>query len=178
MTTAFARMKSSRALLASLAAVAFAIATGVVVAFGPVRGTTAPVVAYTLLDGTQHSSADWRGKVVLVNFWATTCTTCVREMAQIAALHERYKARGFETVAVSMRYDAPASVAHYASTRRLPFGVAIDNTGAIAQGFGDVDATPTTFLIDQRGRIVARVVGTPDFAKLDAQIENLLAAPA
>ena len=178
MTIVFAKLKSSRALLASLAALGFAIAIGVVVAFGPARSTTAPVVAYTLLDGTQHSSADWRGKVVLVNFWATTCATCVREMAEIAALHERYKARGFETVAVSMRYDAPASVAHYASTRRLPFGVAIDNTGAIAEGFGDVEATPTTVFIDQRGRIVARVVGTPDFAALGGQIEDLLAAPA
>lgn len=175
---ALASLKSSRALLASLAAVALAIAVGVAVAFGPARGAAAPVVAYTLLDGTQHSSADWRGKVVLVNFWATTCATCVREMAQIAALHDRFKARGFETVAVSMHYDAPASVAHYASTRQLPFGVVIDNTGAIAQSFGNVDATPTTFLIDQRGRIVARVVGAPDFAALGAQIENLLAAPA
>lgn len=178
MTTAFARMKSSRAALASLAAVALAIAVGVAVAFGPARSAAAPVVAYTLLDGTQHSSADWRGKVVLVNFWATTCTTCVREMAQIAALHDRFKSRGFDTVAVSMRYDAPASVAHYAATRRLPFGVAIDNTGAIAQGFGDVDATPTTYLIDKRGRIAARIVGAPDFAQLDAQIADLLAAPA
>lgn len=178
MTAALARIKSSRAAIASLAAVAVAVALGVGAAFGTARGTPAPVVAYTLLDGTQHSSADWRGKVVLVNFWATTCTTCVREMAQIAALHDKFKARGYDTVAVSMQYDAPASVAHYATTRRLPFGIAIDNTGAITQGFGDVEATPTTFLIDKRGRIAARFVGAPDFAQLDAQIADLLAAPA
>lgn len=178
MTTALASMRCSPAWLASLAAIALAIAFGVALAFGPARGTAAPVVAYTLLDGSQHSSADWRGKVVLVNFWATTCASCVREMAQIAALHDRFKARGFETVAVSMRYDAPAAVAHYAATRKLPFGVAIDNTGTIAQSFGDVEATPTTFLIDQRGRIAERIVGAPDFATLGAQIEKLLAAPA
>ncbi|HRP28398.1 MAG TPA: TlpA disulfide reductase family protein [Burkholderiaceae bacterium] len=178
MTTALARIKSSRAAIASLAAIAVAVALGVGAAFGTARGTPAPVVAYTLLDGTQHSSADWRGKVVLVNFWATTCASCVHEMPQIAALHEQFKARGFETIAVSMRYDAPASVVHFATTRRLPFGVAIDNTGAIAQGFGDVEATPTTFLVDKRGRIVDRFVGTPDFAALGERIESLLAAPA
>lgn len=178
MKTASTRIRLSRALLVLLVATAAAIALGVATLLAPQRGAPSPVVAYTLLDGTQHSSADWRGKVVLVNFWATTCASCVHEMPQIAALHDRFKGRGLETVAVSMRYDAPASVVHYATTRRLPFGVAIDNTGAIAQGFGDVEATPTTFLVDKRGRVVDRFVGTPDFAALGERIESLLAAPA
>lgn len=178
MKTASTRIRLSRTLLVLLVASAAAIALGVATLLAPQRSAPAPVVTYTLLDGTQHSSADWRGKVVLVNFWATTCASCVHEMPQIAALHARFKPLGLETVAVSMRYDAPASVVHYATTRRLPFGVAIDNTGAIAQGFGDVEATPTTFLIDKRGRIVDRFVGTPDFAALGERIERLLAAPA
>lgn len=175
MSPALPEKKSSRTLLAALAAIV--IAFGVATVLGSARNDTAPAVAYTLLDGTQHSSAQWRGKVVLVNFWATTCTSCVREMPQIAALHDKFKARGFETVAVSMSYDAPASVAHYVETRGLAFGVAIDNTGAIAQSFGDVEATPTTFVVDKHGKIVERIVGTPDFAALSARIESLLAAP-
>lgn len=178
MSRAPSRIKALRTPLAALAAGAIAIAFGAGVLIGPARSETAPAVAYTLLDGAQHSSDQWRGKVVLVNFWATTCTSCVREMAQIAALHDRFKARGFDTVAVSMRYDAPAAVVDYAQTRRLPFGVAIDNTGAIARSFGDVEVTPTTFVIDKRGRIAERIVGTPDFAALGARIERLLAAPA
>lgn len=136
----------------------------------------APQFSYTLLDGRKASSDELRGKVVLVNFWATSCTTCVAEMPQIMATHEKFRSRGFETLAVAMSYDPPAYVAHFAETRKLPFGVVIDNTGAIATGFGDVRLTPTTFVIDKRGAIVKRYVGAPDFPKLHQLLDELLAA--
>ena len=136
----------------------------------------APAVSYTLLDGSKGHSDQWRGKVVLVNFWATTCAICVAEMPQVVATHQRFKARGFDTLAVAMSYDPPVLVANYAESRRLPFGVVIDNTGAIAKGFGDVQLTPTTFVINQRGEIVKRYVGAPDFAALNALIDKLLKA--
>lgn len=135
----------------------------------------APAVSYTLLDGSKASSETLRGKVLLVNFWATSCTTCVAEMPQIVATHEKFKSRGYETVAVAMSYDPPAYVARFAETRKLPFGVAIDNTGAIAKSFGDVQMTPTTFLIDKQGRVVKRYLGAPDFAALHTLIGELLA---
>jgi peroxiredoxin len=135
----------------------------------------APVVAYTLLDGTPSSTDALRGKVVLVNFWATTCAVCVHEMPQIVATHNKFSARGFETLAVAMSYDPPAAVAHFAQSRELPFGVVIDNTGAVARSFGDVRLTPTTLLINKRGEIVKRYVGEPDFAALHRLVETLLA---
>lgn len=134
----------------------------------------APVVDYTLLDGAKRSTADLRGKVVLVNFWATSCTTCIKEMPQIVATHDKYKARGFDTLAVAMSYDPPAYVIRFVESRKLPFGVAIDNTGSIAQSFKDVRLTPTTVLISKRGEIVKRYVGEPDFAALHMLIEKLL----
>ena len=73
-----------------------------------------------------------------------------------------------------MSYDPPAFVARFAETRGLPFGVAIDNTGSVAQAFGSVQMTPTTFLINKRGEIVKRFVGEPDFAALHDLIEKLL----
>lgn len=140
------------------------------------RNEPAPAVTYTLLDGTKVSTDDLRGKVVLVNFWATSCVTCVKEMPDIAATHEKFRARGFETIAVAMSYDPPAFVSRFAETRQLPFAVAIDHTGEIARGFGDVRLTPTTFLIDKRGDIVKRYVGEPDFAALHVLVDKLLAA--
>ncbi len=137
--------------------------------------TLAPAVDYVLLDGQKASSKQWTGKVMLVNFWATSCATCVKEMPQIVATHEKFKARAFDTVAVAMSYDPPAFVAKYAETRKLPFGVAIDNTGTVASAFGQVQMTPTTFLINKRGEIVKRYVGEPDFAALHGLIEQLLA---
>ena len=136
---------------------------------------SAPSFEYTLLDGRQARSSDLRGRVLLVNFWATSCVTCVAEMPNIVALHERFKARGFETLAVAMSYDPPALVSNYAQSRRLPFGVVIDNTGRIAQAFGDVHLTPTSVLIDKQGGIVSRWTGAPDFAALGRQVEGLLA---
>lgn len=135
----------------------------------------APKVPYTLLDGSKSSTDAQRGKVLLVNFWATSCVTCVAEMPQIVATHEKFKARGYETVAVAMSYDPPAYVARFAQSRALPFGVAIDNTGEVAKAFGDVKMTPTTFLIDKQGRIVKQYLGAPDFAALHRLIGELLA---
>ena len=134
-----------------------------------------PAVDYTLLNGQKASSQQWAGKVMLVNFWATSCATCVKEMPQIVATHQKFKARGLDTLAVAMSYDPPAFVAKFAETRGLPFGVAIDNTGSVAQAFGPVQMTPTTFLINKRGEIVKRYVGEPDFAALHGLIEKLLA---
>lgn len=135
----------------------------------------APAVNYVLLNGQAASSQQWAGKVMLVNFWATSCATCVKEMPQVVATHNKFKDRGFDTVAVAMSYDPPAFVAKFAETRGLPFGVAIDNTGKVAQAFGQVQMTPTTFLINKRGEIVKRYVGEPDFAALHGLIEKLLA---
>jgi peroxiredoxin len=135
----------------------------------------APNFSYTLLDGAKSSTEALRGKVVLVNFWATSCVSCVKEMPEIVATHKKYQPRGFETLAVAMSYDPPAYVANFAQSRQLPFGVVIDNTGAIAKAFSDVRLTPTTYLIDKKGAIVKRYVGEPDFAELHALVEKLLA---
>ena len=171
-------MPVSRRHLATAALVAAAFAAGWL-AFGRSAVVEpAPAVNYTLLDGQQLSTHKLKGQVVLVNFWATSCTTCVAEMPQIMATHEKYKARGYQTLAVAMSYDPPAYVANFAKTRQLPFGVAIDNTGDIAKGFGDIKLTPTTFLINKRGEIVKRYVGAPDFAALHTLVEKLLAEQA
>jgi peroxiredoxin len=158
------------------AIVALAVGVGGYLAFQSV-GTKdmAPTVGYTLLDGKQSTTDQQRGKVLLVNFWATSCTTCVHEMPQIVATHEKFKGRGFDTLAVAMSYDPPAYVINFAETRKLPFGVAIDNTGAIAKSFGQVQLTPTSVLINKRGEIVKRYVGEPDFVALHQLVEKLLA---
>jgi peroxiredoxin len=139
------------------------------------RLETAPAFEYTLLDGSRGNSAAQRGQVLLLNFWATSCAICVAEMPALVATHHKYQARGLQTLAVAMKYDPPAYVSDFAQSRRLPFGVVIDNTGAIARGFGDVKATPTTFVIDKRGGIAKTLVGAPDFNKLHALLEKLLA---
>lgn len=134
----------------------------------------APIVALSLIDGRQLDTATLRGKVVFVNFWATSCPPCVKEMPQMAATQSRFAARGYETVAVAMSHDKPEWVREFARRHVLPFPVALDASGVAADAFGKVRLTPTSFLIDRRGRIVQQYVGEPDWTKLNARIEALL----
>jgi len=140
------------------------------------RTQQAPNVAFTSLDGKRFTTADLRGQVVLVNFFATSCAICVHEMPKMVETYQRYHARGLDFVAVAMQYDAPSYVVDYAQSRQLPFKVAFDAHGEAADRFGDVDATPTTFVVDKQGRIIARYVGEPDFDALDRLIEKQLNA--
>lgn len=146
-----------------------------VAAYVSTGSSAAPASTFVLLDGSSRTTADLKGKVTLVNFWATSCTTCVHEMPRIIETYQKYKDRGYETLAVAMSYDPPSYVVNFTETRKLPFKVAIDNTGAVAQAWGDVKLTPTTYIVDKKGRIVKRYVGEPDFAELHGLIERLLA---
>jgi peroxiredoxin len=142
--------------------------------YGCSGARAAPDSTFVLLDGSRQTAADLKGKVTLVNFWATSCVTCVAEMPKIVSTHNKYHARGYDTVAVAMSYDPPSYVVNYTETRKLPFKVAIDNTGAVAKAWGDVQLTPTTYLVNKRGQIVKQYVGEPDFAALHELIEKLL----
>lgn len=154
------------------AALVLAVGAGVLIS---TTDSTAPESTFVLLDGSRKTTADLKGKVTLVNFWATSCVSCVAEMPKLMATHDKYKAQGFDTLAVAMSYDPPSYVVNFAETRKLPFAVAIDNTGAVAKAWGDVRLTPTTYIIDKQGTIVKRYVGEPDFAELHRLIEKLLA---
>ena len=145
---------------------------------GCVRDDMAPPFDYTLLDGTRHNSAALRGQVLMLNFWATSCGVCVKEMPELAATHRQFAALGLQTLAVAMQYDAPALVADFTQKRGLPFGVVIDNTGAVARAFGNVKATPTTRLVTRAGRIVWRHEGELPFPQVRSRIAQLLAEAA
>ncbi|HEY4541896.1 MAG TPA: TlpA disulfide reductase family protein [Noviherbaspirillum sp.] len=137
---------------------------------------SAPDVTFSSLDGKQISMQSLRGKVVVVNFWATSCTTCVAEMPEMVETYEKYKARGMDFVAVAMQYDPPNYVINFAQTRKLPFTVALDHTGNVAAAFGDVQMTPTTFVVDKNGTVLKRYLGQPDFAAFHQLLEQALAA--
>ena len=140
--------------------------------------SAAPQSTFVLLDGSQKTTNDLKGKVTLVNFWATSCVTCVGEMPEIISTHNKYKDKGFDTLAVAMSYDPPSYVVNFVESRKLPFNVALDNTGGVAQAWGDVQLTPSTFIVNKRGEIVKSYVGAPNFEELHKLIEKLLAEPA
>ena len=138
-------------------------------------GDAAPDTTFVLLDGSKKTTSDLKGKVTLVNFWATSCVTCVAEMPKMVSTFDKYHGKGYQHLAVAMSYDPPSYVVNYAQTRKLPFDVAIDNTGSVAKAWGEVQLTPTSYLVNKKGEIVKRYVGEPNFAELHQLIEKLLA---
>jgi peroxiredoxin len=158
-------------LSAAVAAIAAAAAW-----FAFQREDRAPDATFVSIKGEKLTTAALRGKVVLVNFWATSCTTCVHEMPMLVETYKKYAPRGYETIAVAMSYDPPNYVLNFAQTRALPFKVALDPVGELAQRFGNVKLTPTTFILDKHGNIAKRYVGEPSESELHALIEQLLAA--
>ena len=135
----------------------------------------APAVTFTTLEGKPIALEGLRGKVVLVNFWATSCPGCIKEMPGMIEAYKQYKNKGFEIVAVAMSYDPPNYVLNFVQTRQLSFPVALDVDGAHARAFGNVQLTPTTYIVNKRGEIVKSYVGAPDFPALHQLIEKLLA---
>jgi peroxiredoxin len=163
-------MKFARPILIALAVIALAGA----LAYALLDKPSAPASTFTTLDGKQVAIDDLHGQVVLVNFWATSCPGCVKEMPGMIETYEQYKDRGFEIVAVAMRYDPPSYVVNFVQIRQLPFPVALDVDGAHARAFGNVQLTPSSFLIGKDGRILERKLGELDFVKLKALLDKEL----
>lgn len=134
-----------------------------------------PRVGVTTLKGEQFHLDDMKGEVVLVNFWATTCAVCIREMPRLIALFEKYRSQGYRTLAVAMPYDPPNRVVDYTTRRGLPFDVVMDIDGSVLRAFGDVPGTPTSFLVNKRGQIVRKYLGEPDFDDLERRIREAIA---
>jgi peroxiredoxin len=138
----------------------------------------APQVTFATLKGELINTSDLRGKVTLINFWATSCAPCVKELPGIAATYKKYNAQGFETIAVAMEYDPPNYVKSFSERNQLPFKVALDARGEIAKEFGkingDVRVVPTSFVIDKQGRVIKSYLGELDFVKFEALLQAAL----
>jgi peroxiredoxin len=167
------RAQRGAAKLIAVAAVAAIAAAGAWFALAP--SSKAPETTFTSIQGEKFTTESLRGKVVLVNFWATSCVTCVKEMPMMVETYKKYAPKGYDMVAVAMSYDPANYVLNFAETRQLPFKVALDSVGDIARAFQDVKLTPTSFLIDKQGNIIKRYLGEPDEAEFHATIEKALA---
>lgn len=157
-------------IFAALAGAALVSAAAFVMIYRP----PAPEVDYTTLEGERLSTRQLLGKVVYLNFWATSCATCIKEMPDVVKTYERFAPRGFELLAVAMAYDPPEYVRNYTQQNRLPFKVVLDARGTIAAAFDNVALTPTAVIIDKKGRMLRRIVGEPDFVALHALIDKEL----
>jgi len=134
----------------------------------------APDIKLTITDGTIIELQQLRGKPVLVTFWATSCIGCVREMPHLIALYNELSNDGLEIIGVAMPYDPPNQVVKMISEREVPYPIAIDIEGKAMLAFGDVFATPTSFLIAPDGTIAKHTIGEMDMNELRDTIISML----
>jgi len=128
------------------------------------------------MDGEPHRLADYRGKVVLVNFWATWCPPCRREMPALESLYRNYRDRGLVVLAVNQWEDPDLVFAYMGQLEVVPtFPVLFDPESRISVAYG-VKGLPTSFLIDRKGRLVYRAIGGREFdhPDIEALLQGLL----
>ncbi len=150
----------------------------------PLLGKPAP--NFTLEDtaGKKISLADYKGKAVLVNFWATWCAPCKVEIPWFEKLHDRYAAQGFEILGVSadeLDLDDKSKlatekgeVAKFARDMRMNYPVLLN--GDSLKSFGELDAYPTSFYVDRAGKVTDVVTGLVSLDEVEAKIKKAMAS--
>ena len=133
----------------------------------------APDFSLTGLDGEEIHLADYKGKVLLINFWATWCGPCREEIPAFVDLVDRYRNEGFTILGISMD-DGPDPVHKFYQEFKMNYPVGLDDA-RIAQLFGGVLGIPTSFLIGRDGRIYSRHIGLVPIAIIEEEIKTLLA---
>lgn len=134
----------------------------------------APDITFTTITGKKIALKEWRGKPAIVTFWATDCPSCMLEIPHLIDLFRQFHPQGLEIMAVAMAYDPPHHVVAMTQSRQLPYDVALDLNSAHALAFGNVQFTPTTFLISSKGKIAEKSVGVFDYSTWQSRIAAML----
>ncbi len=132
------------------------------------RTVLAPDFALPDLEGKVQRLADFRAKVVLLNFWATWCPPCRAEMPSMETSYQAYKDQGFVILAVSSNVQGAAIVQPFMDQNRLSFPTLLDPTGRVGGMYG-VRSIPTSYLLDRQGRVVSREIGARNWSNAEAR---------
>ena len=138
-------------------------------------GSTAPEFALPDLDGRVIQSADYRGKVVILDFWATWCPPCRKEIPHFVALQSKYRGKGVEVVGLSLDKGGAQEVRPFAEENNVNYTMLIANQET-TEAFGGITGIPTTFILDKEGKIAKRFLGYTDPAIFEETIQHLLSA--
>ena len=134
----------------------------------------APNLKVSSTKGETLMIYDKNYKFTIINFWATDCPGCIKEMPRLVDTYSKYKKQGIQIIAVSMFYDPPNQVLNFIKKNDIPFPVVIDADNKIAQQFENIRLTPTSILINQKGQIIDQIVGEIDFDNLEKLLSKNL----
>jgi thiol-disulfide isomerase/thioredoxin len=139
-------------------------------------GKVAPEFALQSLDNRTVHLSDFRGKVTLVNFWATWCGPCRVEMPALVALREKYRNPGFEVLGVAMDDNDRAKVENFAYDMRVSYPIVLKDA-SVGAAYGGVRFLPQSFLLDRQGKVLAHIVGMLNKDEYEAEIVRALHRP-
>lgn len=142
---------------------------------GDVRGRTAPDFDLASLDGKRVKLSDFRGKAVLLNFWATWCSPCKQEMPWFVDLQKKYGSEGLVVVGVAMDDSEASKIAQFASEMGVNYPVLL-GTERVSEEYGNVQYLPTSFYIDRDGKFVGKGVGLLGRKEVEDNIQKALAS--
>ena len=139
------------------------------------EGYMAPRFSLRNLKGNMEGLDDHLGKVIVVNFWATWCVPCVKEMPSFENLYRRYRSQGLTLLAVSLDKGDSSKVQEFADKHKLSFPILLDTKG-VAEKLYPSFSIPFTYVIDKQGRVVARVDGAKNWESSETfeAVEHLL----
>jgi peroxiredoxin len=143
--------------------------------FKPQEGYMAPRFSLRNLKGNMEGLDDYLGKVIVVNFWATWCVPCVKEMPSFESLYRRYRSQGLTLLAVSLDKGDSTKVQEFSDKYKLSFPILLDTEG-VAEKLYPSFSIPFTYVIDKQGRVVARVDGAKNWESSETfeAVEHLL----
>ncbi|HET9234767.1 MAG TPA: TlpA disulfide reductase family protein [Candidatus Eisenbacteria bacterium] len=133
----------------------------------------APAWSLVNLEGKPVSSESLKGKVLIVDFWATWCGPCRASIPHLVALQNTYKAKGFEVVGVSLDQQGPAVVEAFVNKYEIPYTIVMGNQ-KVVDSFGGVRGIPTAFIISQDGKIYRKIVGLVGKEQYEKDVKALL----
>jgi peroxiredoxin len=129
----------------------------------PIKGDKrAPDFSLLDLHGKKVGLKQFRGKIILLNFWATWCGPCKEEMPFLEILHQQFKEKDFVVLTVSVDYEEAKVVREFINKQRYTFPVLLDPKSEVLDLF-DVKGIPTTFIIDKKGKMLGRAIGPRDW---------------
>ncbi|HKW50998.1 MAG TPA: redoxin domain-containing protein [Candidatus Eisenbacteria bacterium] len=138
-------------------------------------GTEAPEFELPDLDGKIVKASDLRGKVVILDFWATWCPPCRQEVPHFVALQSKYRDQGLEIVGLSLDKGGASDVKPFAQEHNVNYMMLIANDETAAS-YGGITGIPTTFVLDKSGKVVKRFLGYTDPEVFEETIKPLLTA--
>lgn len=142
--------------------------------FAPAGQSPAPNADFKDIQGNTFSLAQLKGKPLIINFWATTCPGCVLEMPALVELSQKYAAKNLQIIGVAMNYDPISQVKEMVRQKNISYTIVSDVNGGIAQAFGNVSLTPTTFFITKEGLIYRHKLGEMSHAEIETTIQSIL----